>query len=169
MNNQTESDLLVQSLQCDKEMHQLRCLLVGCLQKNDMFDAALSAIGYTLAGMAIRKNPKLIDVSRYYDPGDIHPPPDDLPHFGLARVTVAETRIDSLFSNALRIVEAISNDWDHILGYSNIVPVYDTVRVAFTPTPYGYSIQLVYVYVAASHRGQKYERPRAPALPQNPD
>ena len=163
-----------------EQVKATRLLLVQCLINNQLFDAALSTMGYTLAGMAVRENPRLADPAQYFHShirGGIVP--EGTPEISIDSVLVYPGfEIEGILNIAEHTVQCIGDRWMGLLDWNTRTVVWDSVRVGFVPSGDedhgGYEIRLISAYVKGSRKGEGYHDGRSQnatvsaAMPGNP-
>lgn len=112
-----------------------------CLLNNQLFDAALSAMAYTLLGMAALADPGLRDPAKYVMmpdmPANVHQ--IDLPGHML---------LHELTSAGADLARALGNEWNRILIENAGKVVADSVHAGLIPASNGtYILRMIYMVV----------------------
>jgi len=132
-------------------------ILLQCLINNQLFDAALSAMGYTMMGLALRGNSELVNQKRYFDSAIRgNSSPDALPEIFFATKTIVTITISTLLQRADELVKGLGVAWESLLADPDRAIVWDSVRVSFVPAGGNtYNLILIYAVTAGKHKGKQ--------------
>jgi len=132
-------------------------LLVQCLINNQLFDAALSAMGYTMLGTILRDHEDLVDPRKYYRSNiTARSIPEDLPCIKIVERVVCEARLPFIVERCESFLDIVKSAWDDILDSPGHAVVWDSVRIAFIPSikmETTYQIRLICATVDSKYRG----------------
>lgn len=121
---------------------QLRQHLLMCLINNQMVDAALSAMSYTLLGATAAAKPALRDPTRYV----VSEGQDDT-RINTMTLTTAFT-LDELLNHTDQFIKLLGNWWDGTLCASQFKVMWDTMRISLVPCGDDkYAIRTIYLAV----------------------
>ena len=132
-------------------------ILIQSLINNQLFDAALSAMGYAMMGLAVRENKELLNTDRYFQSGiQGFYSPDNSPEISFESKLVDSVTLEGLLQRADDLVVALGQAWEQLLSDPDHAVVWDSIRVAFVPGGGGsmYNLILVYCVTAASYKGK---------------
>lgn len=128
----------------------LKGLLAQCLAKNLLFDAALSAMGYTILGVAVRENPSLEDPARYRpDSNKTTSDPDAAARIRFEEEPLVQyANLNHLIDHADQLAVTAGEVWESALKAREQTVIFNSVRFAIKSSySSGYTVYMIYGYI----------------------